>query len=111
MGGAALGLLLSVMCNYSSPLVLCGATAAGAAVIALLDARLMTIGWTSAAGAALVTHGLLRSTAVLATLPRTQLTWTLAIIFIALFGAGFAFQMRTTQEQHASTQIAPAPSA
>lgn len=110
MGGAAVGLLLSVLCGYSNPMVLCGATAAGAVVIALLDARLMTIGWTAAAGAALVTHGLLRSTAVLASLPRTQLLWTLSAIFAVLFAAGFAFQLRTTREEHVSTQIAPAPS-
>lgn len=110
MGGAAVGLLLSVLCNYSNPMVLCAAAAAGAVVIALLDARAMTIGWTSAAGAALVTHGLLRSTAVLASLPPTRLLWTLAAIFVVLFAAGFAFQWRTTREEHVSTQIAPAPS-
>jgi hypothetical protein len=110
MGGAAVGLLLSVVSHYSNPLLLCGATAAGSAVIALLDARIMTIGWTSATGAALVTHGLLRSTPALSQLPHGQLTWTLALIFTVLFGAGFAFQMRTTPDQrHASTQIAPAP--
>jgi hypothetical protein len=89
--------------------LLCGATAAGAVVIALLDARLMTIGWTSAAGAALVTHSLLRSTAVLASLPRAQLLWTLAAIFVVLTAAGFAFQWRTTREEQVATQIAPAP--
>jgi len=111
MGGAAVGLLLAVVCHYSNPVVLCGATAAGCAVIALLDARIMTIGWTSAAGAALVTHGLLRSTAVLSALPQAQLTWTLAAIFVVLFGAGFVFQLRTTAEQQLPTQIVPAASA
>jgi hypothetical protein len=110
MGGAALGLLLCVVCHYSNPLLLCGAAAAGSAVIALLDARIMTIGWTSAAGAALVTHGLLRSTPELLQVPPVQLAWTLAAIFAVLFGTGFAFQMRTTTEkQNASTEIAPAP--
>jgi hypothetical protein len=109
MGGAAIGLLLAVLCRYSSPLFLCGMTAIGATVIALLDTRLMTMGWTSAAGAALVTHGVFRAIPMLATLPRTQLTWTLAAIFILLAGGGFAFQLRTTPDEHPSTVIAPAP--
>jgi len=111
MGGGAVGLLMSVVCRTSHPLVLCGATAAGAAVLALLDDRILTIGWTSTAGAALIVHGLLRSTPALATLSQAQLSWTLAILFLALSGAGFAFQVRSTAEQQVPTQIAPAPSA
>ena len=109
MGGGALGLLLAVLCHYSSPVFLSGITAIGAAVIALLDTRLMTMGWTAASGAALVTHGVFRAIPMLATLPRAQLTWTLAAIFGLLAGGGFAFQLRTTPEEHASTVIAPAP--
>ena len=109
MGGAAVGLLLSVLCHYSNPVVLCGATAAGCGVIALLDARIMTIGWTSAAGAALVTHGLYRSMPALGDLSPTQLTWTLAATFAVLSIAGIVFQSRTTAEQQLSTKIAPAP--
>ena len=109
MGGAAIGLLLAVLVRYSSPVFLCAVTAIGATVIALLDTRLMTMGWTAAAGAALVTHGVFRAIPMLATLPRTQLTWTLAAIFVLLAGGGFAFQLRTTPEEHATTVIAPAP--
>jgi hypothetical protein len=109
MGGAAIGLLLAVLVRYSSPVFLCGVTAIGATIIALLDTRIMTMGWTAAAGAALVTHGVFRAIPMLATLPRTQLTWTLAAIFVLLAGAGFTFQLRTTPEEHPTTVIAPAP--
>src|SRR5438477_1923506 len=37
MGGAALGLLLAVLCRYSSPVFLCVSTAIGATIIALLN--------------------------------------------------------------------------
>jgi len=93
--------------NYSNPIFLCLATALGASIIALLDTRLMTMGWTSTAGAALVTLGVYRAIPMLASLPRTQLTWTLAIIFVLLCGGGFAFQLRTTPTDHATTLIAP----
>jgi len=109
MGGAAIGLLLALLCRYSSPVFLCGITAICAAVIALLETRLITMGWTAAAGAALVTHGVFRAIPTLETLPRTQLTWTLAAIFVLLAGGGFAFQARTASEEHAATVIAPAP--
>lgn len=109
MGGGAIGLLLAVLFQYSSPVFLCGMTAVGATVIALLDTRHMTMGWTAASGAALVTHGVFRAIPMLATLPRTQLTVTLATIFILLAGAGFAFQLRTTPPEHPTTIIAPAP--
>lgn len=109
MGGAAVGLLLTVLCNYSNPYVLCGATAAGCGIIALLDARIMTIGWTSAAGAALVTHGLYRILPSLGDLSRSQLTWTLSAIFALLTIAGVVFQSRTTVEQHLPTEIVPTP--
>lgn len=108
MGGAALGLLLAIVCRYSSPVFLCIATAIGATVIALLNTRLMTMGWTSAAGAALITLGVFRAIPMLATLPRTQLTVTLSAIFLILAGGGFAFQLRTTPVEHPSTVIAPA---
>jgi hypothetical protein len=107
LGGAALGLLLAILCRYSSPLFLCCSTAIGAAIIALLNTRLMTIGWTAASGAALVTHGIFRSIPVLATLPHTHLAWTLAAIFVLLAGGGFAFQVRTTPPEHATTILAP----
>ena len=112
MGGGAIGLLLAVLCHYSSPIFLCGVTAIGATIIALLDTRLMTMAWTSASGAALVTHGVFRAIPMLATLPRTQLVWTLAAIFVLLAGGGFAFQLRTTPQEHPSTILAstPAPS-
>jgi len=109
MGGAALGLLLALLVHYSSPIFLCGVTAIGATVIALLDTRLMTMGWTSVSGAALVTHGVFRAIPILATLPRTQLTWTLAAIFVLLAGGGFAFQLRTTPQEHGTTILASAP--
>ncbi len=107
MGGAAVGLLLSVVFNYSHPLVLCGATAVGGAVIALLNSRMMTMLWTSAAGAALITHGLYRSIPVLSTLSRAQVTWTLAATFAFLCAAGTAFQARTSREEQLSTAIVP----
>ena len=69
----------------------------------------MTMGWTAASGAALVTHGVFRAIPMLATLPRTQLTVTLTAIFVLLAGAGFAFQLRTTPPEHATTILAPAP--
>jgi hypothetical protein len=109
MGGAAVGLLLTLLCHYSNPIVLCGATAAGCAVIALLDARIMTIAWTSAAGAALVTQGLYRSLPSLGALSHPQLTWTLAITFAVLFLAGWAFQSRMTAEQQLSTKVLAVP--
>jgi hypothetical protein len=109
MGGGAIGLLLAVLCHYSSPVFLCAVTAIGATVIALLDTRHMTMGWTAASGAALVTHGVFRAIPMLATLPRTQLTVTLTVIFVLLAGAGFAFQLRTTPPEHATTIMAPAP--
>jgi len=109
MGGGALGLLLAILCHHSSPVLLCGATALAATVIALLDTRLMTMGWTSAAGASLITLGVFRAIPILATLPRTQLTWTLSAIFVLLAGGGFAFQLRTTPVEHPTTLIAPAP--
>jgi hypothetical protein len=109
MGGAALGLLLALLCRHSSPILLCASTAIGATIIALLDTRLMTMGWTAASGAALVTHGIFRAIPVLATLPRTQLCWTLAAIFVLLAGGGFTFQLRTTPPEHSSTILAPAP--
>jgi hypothetical protein len=111
LGGGAIGLLLAVLTHYSNPLVLCCATALGCTVVSLLDARLITIGWTSAAGAALVTHGLYRSIPYLHTVGRGPLTWTLSIIALALFAAGFAFQVRTSDEREIPTQVAPAPSA
>lgn len=111
MGGAAVGLLLTVLCNYSNPIVLCSATAAGCGVIALLDARIMTIGWTSAAGAALVSHGLYRSMPALGELSRSQLTWTLSTIFALLAITGIVFQMRTTTEKHLPTEVLPAAQA
>ena len=110
MGGAALGLLLAVLTRHSNPTFLCGVTAIGATIIALLDTRIMTMSWTSAAGAALVTHGVFRAIPVLATMPRTQLTWTLTAIFVLLAGGGLAFQIRTNPQEHPTTLIAPAPS-
>ncbi|MBV8878713.1 MAG: hypothetical protein JO332_02000 [Planctomycetaceae bacterium] len=109
MGGGAVGLLLAILCRYSSPVFLCGVTAVGATVIALLDTRHMTMGWTSAAGAALVTHGVFRAIPMLATLPAPQLTWTLAAIFVLLAGGGFAFQLRTTPREHPTTVLAAPP--
>jgi len=107
MGGAALGLLLAVLCRYSSPILLSVLTAIGAAVIALLNTRLLTMGWTAASGAALVTHGIFRAIPMLSTLPRAQLGWTLAAIFALLAGGGFAFQLRTNPKIHPDTIIAP----
>lgn len=109
MGGGALGLLLALICRYSSPVFLCIATAIGATVIALLNARLMTMGWTSATGAALITLGVFRAIPILAALPRAQLTVTLSAIYLLLAGGGFAFQLRTTPVEHPSTVIAPVP--
>jgi hypothetical protein len=109
MGGAAVGLLLTLLCHYSNPIVLCGCTAAACAVISLLDARIMTIAWTSAAGAALVTQGLYRSIPSLGTLSPPRLTWTLATTFGVLFLAGWAFQSRMTAEQQLSTKILASP--
>src|SRR5437868_1291417 len=83
-----------------------GGAAIGATIIALLDTRLMTMAWTSASGAALVTHGVFRAIPMLATLPRTQLVWTLAAIFVLLAGGGFAFQLRTTPQEHPTTILA-----
>ncbi|HLY09142.1 MAG TPA: hypothetical protein VKW04_07570 [Planctomycetota bacterium] len=111
MGGGILGLLLALLSRHSSPIVLSGATAIGAAVIALLDTRLMTMGWTATTGAAVVTQGIFRAIPALAALPRTQLTVTLAVIFVLLAGGGFAFQLRTTPEEHPTTLLAPAPAA
>jgi hypothetical protein len=108
MGGAALGLLLAILFRYSSPILLCASTAIGAAVIALLNTRLMTMGWTAVSGAALVTHGIFHAIPVLASLPRTQLSWTLATIVVLLAGGGFAFQWRTTPPEHPTTILAPA---
>jgi hypothetical protein len=109
MGGAALGLLLALLCRYSSPILLCAATAIGATIIALLNTRLMTMGWTAASGAALVTLGIFRAIPVLASLPRTQLSWTLAAIFVLLAGGGLAFQWRTNPPEYPATILAPAP--
>ncbi len=111
IGGGALGLLLSVIFGTSHPAALCFAAAAGAAIVSLLDHRIMTIAWTSTAGASLIAHGLLRATPTLAHVSRGQLAWTLGLLFAVLCGAGVAFQMRTTAEQQVPTPIAPAPPA
>lgn len=91
LGGAALGYVGAILTGYSSPMILCGATAVGCAVIALLNARATTIGWTSAAGSALVCLG--------AHLAYTAAgTRTLAVLFALLFLASVIFQHQTTRE-------------
>lgn len=107
LGGSAVGLLLAVISRHSSPLLLCGAAAVGAAVIALLETRILTIGWTSASGAALITLGIVRAIPLLGALPRTQLSVTLGAIFLLLAAGGFAFQWRTAPEEHPTTIQGP----
>jgi hypothetical protein len=105
IGGGALGLLLSVIFGTLHPAALCFTAAAGAAIVSLLEHRVLTIAWTSAAGAALIAHGLLRATPELVHVPRGQLAWTLAALFAALCGAGVSFQMRSTAEPQVPATI------
>jgi len=96
LGGAAMGLLLAALTRYSNPPLLCGATAIGCTVIALLDARAITIAWTSAVGAALVCLGIVLCLPPAARSPAGA-PWMLAAVAAALFAAGAAFQHLTTK--------------
>jgi hypothetical protein len=110
LGGAAVGLLLAAITRYSNPPLLCGATAIGCTVIALLDARAITIAWTAAVGGAMVSLGIVLCLPA-ATGP-SRIPWTLAAVSTALFAAGAAFQHFTTRRDpdlRADAAPVPAP--
>jgi hypothetical protein len=96
LGGAAIGFVAAVAAHCASWKLVCGATAVGCAAIALMNARPITIAWTSAAGSALVCLG------ALGVFPATGSS-TLAALFAVLFAGSAVFQ-------HCSTRV-PAPSA
>lgn len=109
LGGAAVGLLLAGLTHYSNPVLLCGATALGCTIIALLDSRVITIVWTSTVGAALVALGILLA------LPGpnpASLKWTLVTVGAALLSIGVYFQLRTGDAEPAgAAKPEPTPSA
>jgi hypothetical protein len=101
LGGSLIGGGAGLLMGSSHPLLLAGAMALGFAVLAILDARAMTVFWTSAVGAALVTIGTLssptRPSLWFSSLPRT-LTLAASSIFLILAIAGIVFQVVTTRD-------------
>jgi hypothetical protein len=119
LGGAVVGAVLAAFTRFTEPVLLIGATAAGCAIIALLDVRLMTILWTSISGAAVATFGLLSfsehpARLILeanrqALIRRYSLLAVLMLLLLAV--AGTLFQFRTTRPRRTpAPQPAPAPS-
>ena len=98
IGGAAVGFLIAVAIGYSHPTFFTIATAIGAIVISLLNARLTTIIWTSAAGAAVATLGILEFPLELS--GSTEIGFL--AIYALLFSGAWVFQLRTTRREFAN---------
>jgi hypothetical protein len=112
LGGVAVGLLLAALTRYSNPYLLCGATAIGCTVIALLDARAITIAWTAAVGGALVSLGIVLCLPPTGGAGPSRIPWTLAAVSAGLFLGGAAFQHFTTRRDpdlRADAAPVPAP--
>lgn len=114
-GGSFAGVFLCLVTGYSNPPLLIASTAAGFAVLALLDARFITILWTSFAGATQATVGILWMT-----LPPHLLTDPAALgpalrriapvagsISLALLVSGVLFQSLTTRERSVPAPALP----
>lgn len=113
VGGAAVGIVLALATDPGHPNLVIGACAVACAVIALLDARITTISWTSAAGAAILTLGVLVCRGDLAEFSRSssrvraQLP-AAAVVFVAVATAAAFFQAWTTREAPAPAVTSPA---
>jgi hypothetical protein len=110
LGGAAVGALLGVFTGYSDPDLLCGAAALGWAILALLDAPLIAIAWTSTAGAALTTLGILRALPARdgADLARHVVPVAAVFAFLALGGAAFQWHRASAPRLTKPSREAPA---
>jgi len=106
IGGLAVGALLALATGYSRPLTLCGATGFACLVIALLDARAVTIAWTSATGACAATLGVMTAGGGAPWSGRLSSMLTAGTLFAAFFVTAVIFQLRTTEPAAPST---PAP--
>ncbi len=95
LGGALLGFLTAVLMRSSNLPLICGATAVGGALINLLDARRVTIAWTSIVGSALIA-------AASASWTRAAgIPWPSILLFLATALGAMAFQGRTHGEPEA----------
>lgn len=94
-GGALLGLAIVFMTTPSNPRVVLIATAVAFGLIALLHARLLTIGWTSLIGAAISSLGLQTIFhGPIPTLARFD-ALSMGLYTLAFFATGLVFQLLT----------------
>ena len=100
-GGALLGFLAALLFRSTHLSLICGAAALGGAIIHLLDARRVTIAWTSIVGAALIAA---------ASAPWTRaagIPWPSILLFFATALGAMAFQVRSPGEIEAPAAEAP----
>ncbi len=110
VGGSIVGVVLAVIVGSSHPWLLVVACAVGCAVIALLDARMTTISWTSTAGSAVMTLGVLVGRMSVAQIERLAVDSSFlraqavaaGILFVAFAVAGVLFQGWSTREKPAA---------
>ncbi len=103
-GGAAIGILLCDITHAANPRLVVIATAVAFAVIALLDAKVITIAWTSLMGAGIAKLGLAAFHA-----PSEQSQWQSGGVGIAFFAVALLFQFRTNREPEVEKTAKPSP--
>lgn len=101
LGGALLGFLAALLFRSSNLPLICGAAAVGGGMINLLDARRVTIAWTSIVGAALI------AAASVPWMRASGTPWPSILVFLATALGAMAFQGRTHGELEAPAAEAP----
>ena len=105
LGGTAIGLVITTLTHPSNPPLVVASTAVACAAIALLDAKAITIAWTSLAGSCIAISGILRTS------PMPVRSMTVGAIFAALVVVSLLFQFRTNRGEPEAPAPAPKPKA